>query len=1342
MKKKYRTRHFLAALLTLILGTGEIAGTGFSVLAADEETEMAEEAGAVEETEAVDETGTDEDTEAVEEDGTADETEVLEETDEPGDEEVPEEEPDAADIPVEKTLENTMLGTWDMASPVVPASDQDPWKGSFVYYGKYEGKVLKYRVLDRGGCDFTPDWQPAMLLDCHQTHVVGGGYYSTNEFMSSTLREHLNGEYFLENDVFTSPEKSAIVNSTKITPNERDGKSESEYGFGKLKDTKIFVLDVKEATNPSYGYFDTIEYSKTREKEKWPSNFISYQAWLLRSPHATDKNYASYVSDGKIRKVEVNAGTAVSPAFNLDLSNIIFATAISGKKGAVNTEYKLTVKNLDMGVDLGTYGKVYNANMEDRILTVPYRITGKDAAEADAVSILILDKEYKNGNSNGAKILYYGTLDCGDSFEVQGRGTFRLPGEFDLSGWGKDYHVYMMAEDHNGSKESDYASRPEEITKDLYQVKEYYSMTFDFQGHGYSDSPMYGPWRYELGEKPYEPLDPHEEGWVFKGWYTSPTDHSAAARFDFSQQVTASVALYAWWVKEWTVTFHYNNGSSSDVFYTNTAEQGGSITLPTDVPQRSGYQFLGWSAEKDSYRPIPTVVNGNKDIYAIWEDVNNYAVRFDPNGIAVKEELQTIYVVAGNKVSEPGAPNATDGWEFLGWYKDSGCTAGNEFDFENETIKGEITLYAKWSDKLKLWVNGVQVESSNLDNGFFSYDIAKHELTLKDISLNKTDVEPPAYTIPAGAIKPYAAYIYADNMDITVKGKARMPEDAEENSNVAGILVGGTVTLDGDFAFYNAGAAVYAVNVIINGGNIRSRSAVIDEDAVDNRTKHPFGIYAYRAIEINGGKVDIELTDALEGYALGAQLGNIDINGGDVKLKVQEYTNSKLVYTRRGNVNNSLSILAPAGSGFDESRQCFVDAYGEEAAEIVLGNAENPWCTVSFDVNGMNVYAPEAQTVKRGTKAKVPAAPNAAGFEFLGWYTGADCKAEERFSFDTPITEDITLYAKWEHSSDADPEEHPELLLSSQSPLDPVPAISLTTTDLYLVKGQKFIIPDCWVIKRDDKASKKVISISKKGQFKAKKTGEAQIWYGDRCVNVHVCQPKVTKSLKPEAGQSETISVSGITDPVAMPILFYCSDPDVAEVNQYGVVHAFAKGSVVITAYINGSAYKCKVTVTENNGTVKERTLHMTSGSTKPIKVKVNGVKKLEWESMDPEIAELNAAKTKVTAKKPGIAPLVAKISDDPMDNYAIYVISEDISLYGNYLEGKNNKYTMKMNTGDKKYSLLNMEYLQHPVVFKSNKPDIAFMDEYGNVVARRKGKAKFTSKVNGKTITINVTVE
>ncbi|MBP5609477.1 MAG: hypothetical protein J6X66_14570 [Lachnospiraceae bacterium] len=46
------------------------------------------------------------------------------------------------------------------------------------------------------------------------------------------------------------------------------------------------------------------------------------------------------------------------------------------------------------------------------------------------------------------------------------------------------------------------------------------------------------------------------------------------------------------------------------------------------------------------------------------------------------------------------------------------------------------------------------------------------------------------------------------------------------------------------------------------------------------------------------------------------------------------------------------------------------------------------------------------------------------------------------------------------------------------------------------------------------------------------------------------------------------------------------------------------------------------------------------------------------------------------------------------------------------------------------------------PVVFKSSKPDIAFMDENGKVTARRKGKAKFTTKIDGKTVTINVVVE
>ena len=48
----------------------------------------------------------------------------------------------------------------------------------------------------------------------------------------------------------------------------------------------------------------------------------------------------------------------------------------------------------------------------------------------------------------------------------------------------------------------------------------------------------------------------------------------------------------------------------------------------------------------------------------------------------------------------------------------------------------------------------------------------------------------------------------------------------------------------------------------------------------------------------------------------------------------------------------------------------------------------------------------------------------------------------------------------------------------------------------------------------------------------------------------------------------------------------------------------------------------------------------------------------------------------------------------------------------------------------------------EHTVVFKNSKPDVAFIDEEGHVAARKAGKAKFTAKVNGQTITVEVKVE
>ena len=65
--------------------------------------------------------------------------------------------------------------------------------------------------------------------------------------------------------------------------------------------------------------------------------------------------------------------------------------------------------------------------------------------------------------------------------------------------------------------------------------------------------------------------------------------------------------------------------------------------------------------------------------------------------------------------------------------------------------------------------------------------------------------------------------------------------------------------------------------------------------------------------------------------------------------------------------------------------------------------------TVTFNTDG-GTPVPPAQEVEYGLTATEPAAPEKTGYTFDGWFAP---EAEEPFNFDTTITADITLTAKW-----------------------------------------------------------------------------------------------------------------------------------------------------------------------------------------------------------------------------------------------------------------------------------------------------------------------------------------
>ena len=79
---------------------------------------------------------------------------------------------------------------------------------------------------------------------------------------------------------------------------------------------------------------------------------------------------------------------------------------------------------------------------------------------------------------------------------------------------------------------------------------------------------------------------------------------------------------------------------------------------------------------------------------------------------------------------------------------------------------------------------------------------------------------------------------------------------------------------------------------------------------------------------------------------------------------------------------------------------------------ITLTAQWNKLVTVSFDLCGHGGTNISSQTFVSGNKASEPTAPKEDGWVFGGWYTEKGC--QYRFSFDSAVTSDITLYAKWD----------------------------------------------------------------------------------------------------------------------------------------------------------------------------------------------------------------------------------------------------------------------------------------------------------------------------------------
>lgn len=102
--------------------------------------------------------------------------------------------------------------------------------------------------------------------------------------------------------------------------------------------------------------------------------------------------------------------------------------------------------------------------------------------------------------------------------------------------------------------------------------------------------------------------------------------------------------------------------------------------------------------------------------------------------------------------------------------------------------------------------------------------------------------------------------------------------------------------------------------------------------------------------------------------------------------------------------NDATVVITPVDG--KENAYSFIMPQGDVTITAV---AERPNFTVTFDSKGGSNITPK--TIANGEAADKPGAPVWAGRGFAGWYT--DENYTQKYDFATPVTENITLYARW-----------------------------------------------------------------------------------------------------------------------------------------------------------------------------------------------------------------------------------------------------------------------------------------------------------------------------------------
>ncbi|MFC4305212.1 InlB B-repeat-containing protein [Cohnella boryungensis] len=453
---------------------------------------------------------------------------------------------------------------------------------------------------------------------------------------------------------------------------------------------------------------------------------------------------------------------------------------------------------------------------------------------------------------------------------------------------------------------------------------------------------------------------PAWQGRTFAGWSPAPPTTMPAGNVELTAE---------WTLNTYAVSFN-SNGAAEEVT-AQTVGYGYPASEPLE-PTKNGYVFDGWYSDSgltNGY-DFTTLVTDNITLYAKW--LRSYTVSFNSNdGSAVAGQT----VSEGYKATAPEAPTL-EGYVFSGWYSDSGLT--NAYDFTTTVVTANITLYAKWTVKQK---NRYTV-SFNSNGGT---EVAEKTVEEGAVATVPTAPTREGYTFAgwysdSGLLSSYG-FTAAVMESITLYAKWTM------NSY--------TVSFNG-----NGGSAVDAVTVEYRGTAV--------EPVAPTRAGYTFGGWYSDIGLANKYNFSTLVTANLTLYAKWTAVNTVSFISNDGSAVADQ------------TVEFGGRVMEPAaptrtGYTFDGwyNDSSLTEAYGFTTAVTTNLTLYAKWTINVYEVlydrnDGSEVVD---ATVEYGGRAVEPAPPTRANYTFGGWYSNS--ALTEAYSFMTPITANLTLYAKW-----------------------------------------------------------------------------------------------------------------------------------------------------------------------------------------------------------------------------------------------------------------------------------------------------------------------------------------